>query len=139
MVEQEALLAFGRVLGQLPGAAALADRVAAVDAIFRHLWQEGRDGDSAEALASVARELGIADAATALADPAVKQQLAANGAEAIALEIFGVPTMVIDGQLFWGNDASEMALAYLADRGIFEDEEMRRVDTIPAAVQRKRA
>ena len=76
------------------------------------------------------------DAAAALADPAIKQQLAANGADAIALEIFGVPTMVIDGQLFWGNDASEMALAYLADRSLFDDEQMRRVDSIPAAVQR---
>jgi len=115
---------------------AATDRVAAVDAIFHHLWEEGRAGDSAEALAEVARELGIDDAAAAIADPAVKQQLAANSADAIALEIFGVPTLVIDGKLFWGNDASEMALAYLADRSLFDDEQMRRIDSIPATVQR---
>lgn len=114
------------------------DRVAAVEAIFRHIWEQGRAADSAEALADVARELGIFDVAAAIADPAVKQQLADNGASAIALEIFGVPTMVIDGKLFWGNDASEMALAYLADRSLFDDEQMRRVDSIPATAQRNR-
>jgi len=112
------------------------DRTAAVHAIFAHLWEHGRAGDSAEALAPVARELGIADAAAAIADPAVKQELAANGAAAIALQVFGVPTMVIDGQLFWGNDATAMALAYLADPRLFEDEEMRRIDALPVAASR---
>lgn len=115
------------------------DRVAAVDAIFRHIWEEGRAGDSVEALADVARELGVADPAAAIADPAVKKQLADNGAAAIALDVFGVPTLVIDGQLFWGNDASAMALAYLGDRNLFEDEQMRRIDSLPVAVQRAAA
>ena len=112
------------------------DRAAAVDAIFRHIWEEGRAADSAEALAGLAASLGVADVAAALADPAIKQRLAGNGADAIALEIFGVPTMVIDGQLFWGNDATGMALAYLGDRALFDDEQMRRVDTIPATASR---
>ena len=112
------------------------DRVAAVHAIFAHIWEHGRAADSAEALAPVARELGIADAAAAIAEPAVKQELAANGAEAIALQIFGVPTLVIEEQLFWGNDATTMALAYLADPRLFEDEEMRRIDTLPVAAAR---
>ena len=112
------------------------DRVAAVHAIFAHLWEHGRAADSADALAPVARELGIADAAAAIAEPAVKQELAANGAEAIALQVFGVPTLVIDGQLFWGNDATSMALAYLENPRLFEDEEMRRIDTLPVAASR---
>jgi 2-hydroxychromene-2-carboxylate isomerase len=112
------------------------DRVAAVHAIFAHIWEHGRAADSADALAPVARELGIADAAAAIAEPSVKQQLAANGADAIALQIFGVPTLVIDGQLFWGNDATSMALAYLHDPQLFEDDEMRRIDTLPVAASR---
>ena len=112
------------------------DRVAAVHAIFAHIWEQGLAADSAEALAPVARALGVSDVAAAIADPAVKQQLAANGAEAIALEIFGVPTLVIDRQLFWGNDSTPMALAYLADRSLFESEEMRRIDSLPVAASR---
>jgi 2-hydroxychromene-2-carboxylate isomerase len=86
-----------------------------------------------------ARALGVDDPATAIAAPAVKQELAANGADAIALQVFGVPTIVIDGELFWGNDATPMAQAYLADRSLFEDPEMRRIDSLPAAAERPRA
>jgi hypothetical protein len=69
----------------------------------------------------------------------VKRALARNGEEAIALGVFGVPTLAIDGELFWGNDATGMALSYLADRGYFEDAEMRRLDALPIASQRKAA
>lgn len=118
---------------------AAADRVAAVDAIFAHVWEHGRAGDAAEALAPVAAELGIADIAAATSADAVKRELARNGEEAIALGVFGVPTLAIDGQLFWGMDATGMALAYLADRAWFEDPELRRVDALPIASQRKAA
>ena len=112
------------------------DRVAATHAIFAHLWEHGRAGDSAQALAPVARELGIEDVEAAVADPAVKAELARLGAEAIALQVFGVPTLAVDGHLFWGNDTTTLAQAYLADPGLFEGEEMRRIDSIPVAVHR---
>jgi 2-hydroxychromene-2-carboxylate isomerase len=113
------------------------DRTGATCAIFAHLWEDGRAGDSAETLADVARSLHVDDVAAAIAAPEVKAELAANGAEATALGVFGVPTLAIDGQLFWGNDSTAMAQAYLADRSLFDDIEMRRIDTLPEAVQRK--
>jgi 2-hydroxychromene-2-carboxylate isomerase len=117
---------------------AASDRVAATHAIFAHLWERGCAADSASALEPVARELGVADVAAAIASPAVKQALADNSAAAIALGVFGVPTLVVDGQLFWGNDASSMALGFLADPLLFEDEQMRRIDTLPVAAERPR-
>lgn len=108
----------------------------AVDAIFAHLWQHGHAGDSAEALQPVATQLGIADAADAIASESVKQALNANGQQAIALGVFGVPTLHIGERLFWGNDATGMALACLADPVAFDDEDMRRVEDLPAAVHR---
>jgi len=115
------------------------DRVAAVHAIFAHIWEDGHAADSVEALADVARDLHVEDPAAAISSPAVKQELAANGASAIALQIFGVPTIVIDGELFWGNDATAMALAYLEDRSLFDSPEMRRIDSLPAAAERPRS
>lgn len=112
------------------------DRVAAVDALFTHIWEDGRAADSVEALADVARTLGIDDLAVAIARDEVKRELLANGEQALALGIFGVPTLRIGNELFWGNDATPMALQYLADPAGFDDAQMRRVDNIPAAVQR---
>lgn len=111
--------------------------VAAIDAIFDWIWSEGHAGDSVEALAPVATQLGIADATTALADPAVKAKLRENFAAAIAEGVFGVPTLSLDGRLFWGDDAHGFALACLHDPALWEDPEMRRVSTLPIGAARE--
>lgn len=120
-------------------ALAAPDLPLAVDSVFRHLWEHGRPGDSAEALAPVAAKLGIDDVAAALARDDIKRRLADTGAEAIALGVFGVPTLVIDGELFWGNDATGMALQFLDQPALFDDPEMRRLDALPIAAQRQGA
>jgi hypothetical protein len=51
-----------------------------------------------------------------LADPnsdAVRQQLRANTAQALAAGAFGVPTMVVNDRLFWGLDSLPMVRASL--------------------------
>jgi ferredoxin len=114
------------------------DRMRAIDAIFAHLWERGLQGDSIDALADVARSLGIADPATAIARGEVKRELLANGEEAMALGGFGVPMLRVRDELFWGNDATGLALAYARDPAVL-DAEMRRVDALPEAIQRKRS
>lgn len=113
------------------------DRIAAIDAIFAHLWERGARGDSIEALADVAKSLGIDDPTAAISRDEVKRELLANGEEAMALGVFGVPTLKVRDELFWGNDATDLALAYARDPETL-DAEMRRVDALPEAIQRKR-
>jgi 2-hydroxychromene-2-carboxylate isomerase len=118
--------------------AAGSDRRAAatvLDAVFR----EGRDLSDPAALAEVAGRLGIADAERAVTDPAVKQRLRENTERAIAQGVFGVPTLVVGRELFWGQDAFAMALDYLSNPGAFEDREMRRAESLPIGVERVRA
>lgn len=53
------------------------------------------------------------DAALAAADAdAAKARLRANTERAIELGIFGAPSFTVDGELFWGNDRLENALAW---------------------------
>ena len=113
------------------------DRAAAVDAIFAQIWEHGRAADSIEALAEVAHALGMDDPAAAIARDEVKRELLANGEAALALGVFGVPTLHVRDELFWGNDATGLALAYARDAGVL-DAQMRGVDAIPEAIQRKR-
>ena len=113
------------------------DRLEAIDAIFAHLWESGLPGDSIETLADIAKSLGIDDPAAAIARDEVKRELQANGEEAIRLGVFGVPTLKVRDELFWGNDATGLALAYARDLATL-DAEMRRVDGLPAAIQRRR-
>lgn len=117
-------------------ALALGCRAGAIDAIFQHLWAEGRAGDSAAALAPVAARFGIDDVERAIADPAAKAALRANTEAAIAHGVFGVPTVELDGELFWGEDATPMLRDWLADPARFRSGELARVLDLPAAVQR---
>ncbi len=94
-------------------AIALEARADAVTAIFEFIWREGRDiGNPAEFEALAAR-LGVRDAAARIAEPAVKDALRQSTDAAIARGVFGVPTVTVDGELFWGFDATGFFLDYL--------------------------
>jgi predicted DsbA family dithiol-disulfide isomerase len=78
--------------------------------------------------------LGVAEADIAREE--IKQALRANTAAAIAANAFGVPTMVIDGQLFWGSDATDMARDYLEDPASFV-QDAALIARLPQAAQRR--
>lgn len=106
-----------------------------VKAIFDFIWRDGRSpNDEWKALCDA---LGVPGAEVLAASEGVKAQLRANGAEAIRAGVFGVPTFVADGQLFWGLDATGMLREYLANAQLFESPAMQRLATIPIAATRK--
>ena len=120
-------------------AVALGAEPKTVGAIFRHIWAEGNDGQDPESRAALAASLGVEDLEARVSDPAVKQQLRANTDEAIARGVFGVPTFVVDEEIFWGEDATEMMVDYLDDPELFRRGEFERLRDLPAAAQRKQS
>jgi 2-hydroxychromene-2-carboxylate isomerase len=117
--------------------AAGCDRRAAgtiLDAIFR----DGRDASNPQVIAELGRTLGVADPQLAVADPAIKQRLRDNTEWARQRGVFGVPTLVVGEEFFWGHDALDMALDYLKSPQSFEDAAMRQADTLPVGVARTR-
>lgn len=124
-------------LGVLRLAISLGADMATVGTIFRHIWAEGNDGQDRDSLARLAAALGVEDLETRIGAPAVKQQLRANTDAAIAQGVFGVPSFVLDGEVFWGEDATEMMLDYLGDPERFRRGEFERIGDLPTAAQRK--
>jgi 2-hydroxychromene-2-carboxylate isomerase len=110
----------------------------AITAIFEHIWKHGRAGDDAESLADVARSLGIDDVAAATSREDVKTALRTNTEAALAAGVFGVPTLRIGGELFWGNDATALIEDWLDDRSRFDAPEYRRIAALPRAIERRR-
>jgi 2-hydroxychromene-2-carboxylate isomerase len=106
-----------------------------LDAVFR----DGRDVSAPEVIADLATQLAVPDPQAALSDPAVKARLRENTEWASARGIFGVPTLVIGEEMFWGQDGLEMGLDYLAHPEAFADPMMRGADTLPMGVSRKKA
>lgn len=83
----------------------------ACETIFKHVWQGGLNATEAQRLQALTDALAPGRAAHS---EAVKAQLKAHTDEAIAQGVFGVPTLAVDGKLFWGLDALPMLQAYLA-------------------------
>jgi 2-hydroxychromene-2-carboxylate isomerase len=102
------------------------------------LWRDGHAGTNAAELADVARALAVENVENAINSDDVKGRLRANTDAALAVGVFGVPTLRIGHELFWGNDASEMVEDWLANPVRFESEEYRRIANLPLGVQRRR-
>jgi 2-hydroxychromene-2-carboxylate isomerase len=104
---------------------------------FDFVFVEGRAPDTDEAIEDFGRYLMVSGAATELAgEQSAKDRLRQLTDEAIGRGVFGVPTFHVDGELFWGDDATGMLIAYLSDRTLFEQDKMARLATLPVGVQR---
>jgi len=104
--------------------------------VLQAAFGEGRDLTDPAVIAELAARLGVADPHSALADPVVKQRLRDNTQWARSRGVFGVPTLVIGEELFWGHDAFDMALDYLGQPQAFADAEMRLIDSLPIGAAR---
>ena len=87
-------------------------------ALLKAYWAEGQDLSQPEAVAAVARSVGL-DAEAILAATGtqpVKDVLRANTEDAVARGVFGAPTFFIGKQMFWGNDRLPLMAAFLAGK-----------------------
>ena len=77
-------------------------------ALMRAAFTRGRDTALPETVAAVAAEQGI-DLGAGPDDPAVKAALRAATDAAVNAGVFGIPTVAVDGERFWGDDRLEAA------------------------------
>lgn len=85
------------------------------ETLFKHVWVGGADAADATRLATITQQL------SPLRDPtadAIKAQLRAHAEEAIAQGVFGVPSFLVDGKVFWGLDALPMLREYLTNSSL---------------------
>ena len=115
--------------------AAGSDRRAAAT-VLQAVFGEGRDLTDQAVIADLAAQLGVADPQRTLADAGVKQRLRENTLWASSRGVFGVPTLLIGEELFWGHDAFDMALDYLSRPQSFTDPDMRALESLPIGAAR---
>ena len=110
----------------------------AVRTVMDCIWREGLDLSAEPGWSAMCKALGLDDAAAAaLVDaPDTKAGLRSSTDEAIAAKLFGVPTLRIGDELFWGVDALPMARAYLDDPALFQSGELHRVGTLGVSSSR---
>ena len=119
-------------------AAALDGEPQAVRIVFDLIWKEGRDPSAPQSLSLLRERLGVDDFDALIERAGAKERLRRNTEAAIAAGVFGVPTLALGNQLFWGLDALPMARVFLINPSLFDEEEMRRLDHLPVAAARPR-
>ncbi len=82
--------------------------------ILRAIWAEERNIADWPTLQAIAGECGLdgASLVSVAKEPAIASQYRLNTSRAIASEVFGAPTFIVDGERFWGQDR----LDFLAER-----------------------
>lgn len=89
----------------------------ACETVLRHVWRGGAEADDPARLQALHEALAPVRASD---DEAVKQALKDATAQAVARGVFGVPTVEVDGRLFWGLAGLPMLAAYLRGEPWFD-------------------
>jgi 2-hydroxychromene-2-carboxylate isomerase len=105
------------------------------ETIFRHVWRGGAEAADAQRLEALVRQL---NPPREVNSEAVKAQLKTNTDNAIAQGVFGVPTFIVDGKLFWGLDALAMLRDYLLGKPWFDGPDWNGVQAISQGSDRRR-
>lgn len=112
-----------------------------IDAIYRAGWGHGADLGSPAEIAAALDAAGLPGASLVekAGLPEMKQALKDSTEEAIQLGVFGVPTMLLNGELFWGSDRIDHVALALEGRDPIDRAAVDAVLARPRAADRRRS
>jgi 2-hydroxychromene-2-carboxylate isomerase len=89
------------------------------DRVYERFWKHELNVESRDELSAILREIGL-DAGEFIhyVDSTARSDLDACFAEADKDQVFGVPTFVVDGERFWGEDRVSWAIRKLDQMGL---------------------
>jgi len=90
-------------------------RLQITERIFSAVWVEGIDPNNRDAVGKCLDDFDAVALIAGTTKDAVKAQVRTNTNEAIASGCFGVPSMVVNNEVFWGYDDLSNLEAVLAD------------------------
>ena len=102
-----------------------------IDTLFQQIWGLGQDIADPKTIANIQDILQLDNLNQYVEDASVKEKLRTNTEDAIQSGVFGVPTLSIRGELFWGVDMTEMALEFLNDPAVHDSPEYDRLANLP--------
>jgi 2-hydroxychromene-2-carboxylate isomerase len=116
----------------------LALRAAVIDGLFDAVWGGGPGVEDPAQVAAIATARGVDGAALVAraATDEAKARVRAQTEQAIADGCFGIPTMFVDGELFWGFDSFPHMERRLLGKDPADAIDFSRWANLPASAQR---
>jgi 2-hydroxychromene-2-carboxylate isomerase len=111
-----------------------------IDTLWKAGWQQRIDMGDPEELTRALNEAGLNgdEIYEKCFERDVKKALKANIKTAITAGAFGVPTFLVEGELFWGNDAYADLELFIKNADVLDHERFQQlIDSTPRAAQQK--
>ncbi len=105
------------------------------ESLLNAVWQGGQDLSDWDAVKTALQIGGVTLDLSDCQTPEVKEELKNATDAAIARGVFGVPSMVIDDEIFWGHDRVGHLAHYLQHGDVLDDQTKVALSQIPDAFQ----
>lgn len=114
-------------------------QLAVIQELFEAGWTRGEDLGDVNNLIAILKRAGIETGGLKkkITDPNIKEALFAETSNAIANGVFGVPTMIVNDQLFWGNDQFEHIQLVLDGNDPLDNKNTHSLKSRPRKIDRK--
>lgn len=111
-------------------------RDAVITALYAATWGRGQGIETPAQATAALDAAGLPGAALVARAPEAKAELRRATDEAIAHGVFGVPTMLVEDELFWGVDSFGHLERYLEGKDPLRGKDLRALEVPASAVRR---
>jgi 2-hydroxychromene-2-carboxylate isomerase len=108
-----------------------------ITSLFEACWIQSRDLANEEFILDILNLHGIRNGSELLKSEPVKKSLKDKTEEAVLRGVFGVPAMIADSELFWGNDRLEFLENYLKGEDPVSPAQLKHLINLPRGIDRK--
>lgn len=110
-----------------------------IDIFYKAVWGQGQDISTEASVSKLLSDhdidpMPLLESAN---DPVVKTRLRENTDYAISKGVFGVPSFIIDEELFWGVDSLPHLRRYLEGHRPIDETQIQAWESLPASARRK--
>lgn len=111
-----------------------------IDLLFQATWASSQDVTAPEVVGTLLEQVGLDSEAgfAQVQQPNIKERIKQNTTQAIEAGAFGVPTVVVDGELFWGHDDFLYLEKFLSGQDGYSRDELSAWENVKASITRKR-
>jgi 2-hydroxychromene-2-carboxylate isomerase len=102
--------------------------------IFHSIWRSGAAPEDAQRIGQLSADI---QPSRSITDADVKSALIRNTQEAIEAQVFGVPSLCVDKQVFWGMDSLPMLRQYLQGDTWFSQSAWQSAANLPVGTTRR--
>lgn len=110
-----------------------------INTLFDKCWKDGLDISNTELISSIMHDFGVDNGLEQINNSEIKNILKEKTNNALSRGIFGVPSMCVDNEIFWGNDRLEFLENYLRGEDVIDKDKLNEILSRPKAVERKQA